>query len=150
MHADGLSLEKGALPPFTLLAFEKMLAESLRTFMAELCFTNAGVIMAYISSGQQANIEDILASSAELCLKPGHLVYRNNATFESDWGLPPQVSIDLRLLHSALRTDFKVIFDDSAIGVDIDCISFNRRLNSLSESLDNFADALSEMRLARQ
>lgn len=143
-------LDKETSTPLGLLSYEKLLAESLKGFLAELCFTNAGIIMAYISANQDGNLEDILASSAELCLKPGLISYGHKATFESDWGLPPYVSIDLIFRHGGVHAHFKVIFDDNAIGVDIERILFSETLGDPQENLTRFAKALADARLATQ
>ncbi|MBS9479312.1 hypothetical protein [Ancylobacter radicis] len=147
--ADGaFRLDKQALPPLALLPYEKLLGDTLRGFLSELFFTSAGVVMAYISRRQDENIQDLIASSAELFLKPGLLHYGRHAAIESDWGTPPNVSISMVLRQATLTAAFRVVFDDSAIGVHIDRIDFTGGPASADDNLQRFATALAAARLA--
>ena len=141
-------LDISSLPELALLTYEKRLAEALRGFLTELCLTNAGVVMAYINSGQDSNIDDLIASSAELFLKPGRIFYARQAIIESDWGAPPHVSIALRFRQPSMTAAFHVVFDDSSIGVHIDAIEFNKPLGTESENLHRFEAALAAARIA--
>lgn len=146
---DGVSrLDKQSLPPLALLPYEKILAETLRGFLAELFYTNAGVVMAYISRRQDENIEDLIVSSAELFLKPGLLHYGRDAAVESDWGTPPNVSIHMTFEDGAVSAAFRVVFDDTAIGVHIDHIDFAAGPASLEDNLARFETSLAAARLA--
>ncbi|WGD28589.1 hypothetical protein AncyloWKF20_12270 [Ancylobacter sp. WKF20] len=140
------SLDKDA--PLALLPYEKMLADTLRGFLSELCFTSAGVVIAYISRRQDENIQDLINSSAELFLKPGLLHYGRNAAVESDWGSPPNVSISMVLREATLTAAFRVVFDDTTIGVHIDRIDFAGGPASPEDNLQRFADALAAARIA--
>lgn len=141
-------LDIASLPELSLLTYEKRLAEALRGFLTELCLTNAGVVMAYINSGQDSNIDDLIASSAELFLKPGQLSYDRHAVIESDWGAPPHVSIALSFRQPAMTTAFHVVFDENSVGVHIDAIEFATPTGSESENLRRFEAALAAARLS--
>ncbi|MBS7537946.1 hypothetical protein [Ancylobacter lacus] len=141
-------LERQSLPELALLPFEQMLAETLRGFLAELCLTNAGVVMAYISRSQDANIEDLVASSAELFMKPGRVRYARHATMETEWGFPPNVSIDMHFREEAIEAAFRVEFGDTAIGVHIDRIAFPAGPGTPDDNLRRFGAALASARIA--
>ena len=143
-------LDTRALPGRAIFSYEKMLADNLRGFLAELCLINAGVFINYIEEEKGENINDIVASSAELTIKPGLLRYGRHATVESSWGFPPEVSIDLELHHASLAAFFRVVFEAQAVAVHLDGILFREALGEPDENLQRFANALAESRLACQ
>lgn len=143
-------LDTRALNGRAVFSYEKLLADSLRGFLSELCLINAGIFITYIEEDKGENINDIVASSAELSLKPGLLRYGRHATVESAWGFPPEVSIDLELHHASLAAFFKVVFEAQAVAVQLDGILFREALGEPEENLRRFAEALAESRLACQ
>ena len=145
-HDGGFSLDKDA--PAALLPYEKMLADTLRGFLGELCFTSAAVVIAYISRRQDENIQDLINSSAELFIQPGLLHYGRDADVESQWGTPPNVSISMVLRAASLTATFRVVFDDDTIGVHIDRIDFNGGPATPEDNLKRFASALAAACLA--
>ncbi|MDQ0506671.1 hypothetical protein [Xanthobacter agilis] len=127
-------------------AFETLLATALRGVIAELFFTEAGLLIGYINAGQASNIEDIVDSSAELTLKPGALRYGRHAITQSDWGRPPTVSLDLEFHHTTLSVYFKLVFEATSVGVAIDGIDFRAHCTSHEESLALLRAALEDSR----
>ncbi|MFG1421496.1 hypothetical protein [Roseixanthobacter liquoris] len=130
--------------------YEKLLANALKQVITELAFTNAGLMLSYVSAGQESIIADILASSAEMSLKPGILRYGHQATSSAEWGTAPVMSLSLELHHATLSAFFRLVFDQFAIGVDIDSIRFARATGSPEEDLACFAAALEDMRITKQ
>ncbi|MFG1296604.1 hypothetical protein [Xanthobacter variabilis] len=128
-------------------AFETMLAMALREFVAELFFTDAGLLIGYINAGQANNIEDIVASSAERSLKPGSLRYGRHAMTHSDWGQPPTVSMDLEFHHHSLAIYFKLVFDATSVGVAIDSIDFRVPCSGHDEGIELLRAALADSRM---
>lgn len=143
-------LDSRSLSGRAVFPYEKLLADSLRGFLSELCLINAGIFISYIEADKGENINDIVASSAELSLKPGLLRYGRHATIDSVWGFPPEVSIDLELHHASLAAFFRVVFEAQSVGVHLDGILFREVLGEPEENLQRFAHALSEARLSRQ
>lgn len=130
--------------------YEKLLANALKQVITELAFTNAGLMLSYVSAGQESIIADILASSAEMSLKPGILRYGHHATSSAEWGTAPIMSLSLELHHATLSAFFRLVFDQFAIGVDIDSIRFARAAGTPEEDLACFAAALEDMRIPTQ
>lgn len=135
-------------PELEAQAFECVLAMALRGVVAELFFTEAGLLIGYINAGQANNIEDIVASSAERTLKPGALRYGRHALTHSDWGRPPTVSLDLEFHHATLSVYFKLVFDATSVGVSIDSIDFRVPYASHDEGLELLRAALEDSRAA--
>src|SRR5262249_44492382 len=135
-------LDPRVLSGGALLSYEKLLAENLKGFLAELCLIGAGIFISYIEADKDENITDMVDSSAELTLKPGLLRYGRHASVESNWGFPPEVSIDLELHHATLAAFFRVIFEAQAVGIHIDGILFSEALGAPEENLRRFERAL--------
>lgn len=130
-----------------IMAYERALAECLKSFLSELFYTNAGVVIGYIQANQDNNIHDLLASSAELSLRPGLLRYGQNAAISTDWGMPPVVTMDMELAHPDMTVYFRVIFEEKGVGVAIEGIVGSQPLGSDSENLKHFAEVLADSRL---
>lgn len=143
-------LDPRSLTGRAVFPYEKLLADSLRGFLSELCLINAGIFISYIEADKGENISDIVASSAELTLKPGLLRYGRHATIDSVWGFPPEVSIDLELHHANLAAFFRVVFEAQTVGVHLDGILFRDALGDPEDNFRRFAHALSEARISRQ
>lgn len=130
-----------------LLAYERALAECLRSFLSELFYTNAGVVIGYIQANQDNNIHDLMASSAELSLRPGLLRYGQNASISTDWGAPPVVTIDMELCHPEMTAYFRITFEEKGIGVSIEGIVWAQPLDNDGDNLQRFAKVLADARL---
>lgn len=130
-----------------LMAYERALAECLKSFLSELFYTNAGVVIGYIQANQDNNIHDLMASSAELSLRPGLLRYGQNAVIASDWGAPPVVTIDMELTHPEMTVYFRITFEEKGIGVSIEGIVWTHPLGSDSENFKRFGEVLADSRL---
>ncbi|MFG1480397.1 hypothetical protein V5F53_17335 [Xanthobacter sp. V4C-4] len=139
-------LDLNTRPQLEVQAFERVLATALRNVLAELYFTEAGLLIGYINTGQANNIEDILASSAERTLKPGVLRYGRHAFTQSDWGRPPTVSMNLEFHHPRLTVYFKVVFDATSVGLAIDSIDFRAPFANHAEGIALLTAALEESR----
>ncbi len=127
-----------------LLPYETVLAEGLRGFLAELVMINGGLMVSYICNKQHGNVDDLIGSSMERRVKPGHLVYSNDAEVEFDWGEAPSVHLGMELCDPRLTTFFRVIFGAQHIGIDIRGIHFTEALGSPADNLRRFTDVVSD------
>lgn len=128
------------------IAFEKLLGKSIRPFLSELYMVSPGTMIAYICADQNANIEDIVASSTEALGRPGSLRYGKVATVDFDWGEAPAVTIRMEFLHDTLTAFFDLIFQRGFVGVDILGILYKDTIGSAAENLQRFAEATAEVR----
>ncbi|MGR7994640.1 MULTISPECIES: hypothetical protein [unclassified Xanthobacter] len=140
-------LDLSTRPALESMAFERLLATALREVVVELFFTNAGLLIAYINAGKRSIIEDLVVSSAERSLRPGTLTYAGHASTFSDWGHPPTVSIALELHHTDLRVYFRMVFDETAAGIEIASIVFTEAYEGYDDCLSRLAGALEAARL---
>lgn len=130
-----------------LFPYETVLAEGLRGFLAELTMINGGLMVSYICNNQHAHVDDLIGSSMEHRIKPGHLIYSNDAEVEFDWGEAPSVHLGMELRDPRLTAFFRVVFAGSHIGIDIRGIHFTEALGAPVENLRRFADVVSDARL---
>ena len=124
-----------------------MLAEGLRGFLAELIMINGGLMVSYICNNQHAHLDDLIGSSMERRIKPGHLVYSNDAEVDFDWGEAPSVQLGMELRDPRLTTFFRVVFGGDHIGIDIRGIHFTDAPGAPAENLRRFPDVVSDARL---
>jgi hypothetical protein len=131
-----------------ILPYESVLAEGLRGFLSELVMINGAVMVSYICNNQHANLDDIIVSSTECAIKPGHLYYGNHAHIEFDWGKAPSVAIAMELRDNRLTAFFEVVLGENHVGVDIRGIHFADRPGDAEENLRRFAAVVSDCRLS--
>jgi len=142
-------LVKNSVTAREFAVYERLLAHGIKRFISELCLTNAGTMITYICANQHDNIGDIIASSAELYMKPGTLRYAQNAEIDFEWGHAPLVTIDMNLCHPTLTTFFRIVFDDRFVGVDIRGALFHDEVGSTVENMGRFVRALAEALVVR-
>jgi hypothetical protein len=142
-------LVKNSVTAREFAVYERLLAHGIKRFISELCLTNAGTMITYICANQHDNIDDIIASSAELYMKPGTLRYAQNAEIDFEWGHAPLVTIDMNLCHPMLTTFFRIVFDDRFVGVDIRGALFRDEIGSAIENMRCFTRTLAEALVTR-
>lgn len=140
-------LSKGRKNEKEMLSYEQILAEGLKPFVHELIMINGGVMIAYICSGQHANLADIIKSSTELVLKPGRVRYGNAATVDFDWGEAPSVTIAMEFLSPTLNASFAIILRRRTVGIDVRGIVFRDAVSDPDEQLKRFAEAVVDARI---
>lgn len=88
-----------------------LLASALSEVVAELRLIEPGEIIGYISTGQWANIADLVQSSAELHFEEGALTFGGTADFSVDWATSPSISLDMEFQWHALSAFFTIFLD---------------------------------------
>ncbi|MGU3496902.1 hypothetical protein ACLBXM_22900 [Xanthobacteraceae bacterium A53D] len=130
------------------MTYERALAECLRPFLSELFYTNAGVIIGYVHAHQDSNLDDLIASSAELSLRSGLLRYGHNASFSFDWGEPPVVSLDMELIHADMTVYFRIELDGKGVGVAVEGVVCTQPISdNAADNLARFQSVLDDCRL---
>ena len=143
---DGNFIAKRASNSEEILVYEKLLAEGLRDFLQELALVDGGLILSCVCRGQHANLDDIIGSSTEFTVKPGRLVYGNDAEVDFDWGTAPSVSLSIELRDDNLTTFFRVVFGGDFVGVDIRGIHFTEPGVDGDAKLRRFAESIAGIR----
>lgn len=131
------------------LAYERILADGLRTFLQEMVMVDGGVMVGYVCNGQHANLGDIIGSSSETVMKPGRLRYCNDARLDFDWGETPAVTIAMELADERLTASFRIVFGGDHVGVDVRGVQFADAISDPDEALARFAAVVEDARLPR-
>jgi hypothetical protein len=127
---------------------DKLLADALRGFLTELTMTDGEVMMSCVMARKHANLADLIHSSFERMIKPGHLRYANSAAVDFDWGKTPSLAIAMELSHPSLTTYFRVVFEHAHIGVDVLGILFQEPVGDEEENLRRLQEAVNEVVLS--
>lgn len=127
------------------VSYERILGETLKPFMAEVYLVNAGVLASYVYAQHQANLGDIVASSAEGLRRPGLLRYARQAAVNVDWNSALAISLRMEFVHETLTTVFDVVFNSNYVGVDILVISYHDGPVEQEEGYQRFTRAIGEL-----
>lgn len=129
-----------------LWPYEKALAHCIKDFVAELCLTDASIIIAYICNELHANIDDLVESSAELHFKEGTLCYGHSADVTFEWGKSPAVVLDMEFVHQSVTVFFKLVLHGFYVGVSIQRILLSDKSGDADLDFQSFERALNDAR----
>lgn len=102
----------------------ELLAAALADTIADLRLIEAGDMIGYISSGQWANIADLVASSSELFLREGALSFACMADFALGWGTTPSISLELEFQAATVSAFFTLVLGRRESLVDLKAVWF--------------------------
>ncbi|RDI50424.1 hypothetical protein [Microvirga subterranea] len=129
-----------------LWPYEKALAHCIKDFVAELCLTDASIIIAYICNELHANIDDLIESSTELHFKEGVLSYGHCADVKFEWGKSPAVVLDMEFVHQSVTVFFKLVLHGFYVGVSIQRILLSNKSGDPELDLQTFERVLNDAR----
>ncbi|MFC4173637.1 hypothetical protein ACFOYU_16500 [Microvirga sp. GCM10011540] len=130
-----------------LWPYEKALAHGIKDVVAELCLTDANVIIAYICKELHANIDDLVQSSTELFFKEGTLSYGQSADVNFEWGKSPAVILDMEFVHHSVTVFFQLVLHGVYVGVAIQRILLSNKSGDPDLDLASFKSALVDARV---
>lgn len=128
--------------------YEKALAFSIKDVVAEICLTDASILISYICNNLHANIEDLIDSSTELFFEEGTLLYGHAADVDFEWGKTPAVILDMEFIHPSVTVFFKLVLHGFYVGVSINRILLSEKTGDPALDIKRFQEALAESRLA--
>lgn len=132
------------------LTREKLLADAIREFVAELRLVEVADYVAYLRFEKYANIDDIVASSAELTLKPGVLRFANSGDVNISWGTKPIVALALEFQHDGVTAHFRLELSAATAAVDITYVDLNGPSGGETSDTERFERALKDARLSQK
>ncbi|MCB5177717.1 hypothetical protein [Microvirga lenta] len=141
---DSMDIETQA----ELWPYEKVLAHGIKDVMAELCLTDANVIIACICKELHANIGDLVQSSTELFFKEGTLSFGCSADVNFEWGKSPAVILDMEFVHQSVTVFFQLVLHGVYVGVAIQRILLSNKTGDPDSDLETFKAALADARVA--
>jgi hypothetical protein len=129
------------------VAREKALAEGIRDVAAELRLVEVADFVAFIQTGQFANVGSLVNSSAEMYFKPGTLCFGFSGDAELKWGGTPSIYLDLEFRHSGVEVYFRLLLAAAHGGVEINYISFDDASPKPDCNTERLLTAIADARL---
>lgn len=127
-------------------AFEVLLGESIRPFLAEIYLINARILATYIIAEHDGNVGDMVDSSLEMLRRPELLRYARSAAVDFDWDASFAITIRMEFVHETVRALFDLIVENDTVGVDIIDVTFRGDVVDRDEAYALFARAMTEFR----
>lgn len=126
---------------------EMVLAEGLKEVAAELRLIDAADLVAYIRTGQFANVRSLVNSSTEMYFKPGTVSFGLSGIVDLNWGREPSIVLDMEFRHRMVNVFFKLLLENQQAGVEIEYISFDNTAQDPREDTRQLIDAIADARI---
>jgi len=127
---------------------EKALADGLKEVASELRLIDAADLVAYVRTGQFANIGVLVNSSTELYFKPHTLHFGNSGTVHLTWGGAPSIVLDMEFRYMHVSVYFRLLLEALQAGIEIDYISFEKGSDDPQANTQRMIEAIDAARLA--
>ncbi|PPQ38573.1 hypothetical protein CH337_11275 [Rhodoblastus acidophilus] len=122
------------------------MAEALAEVATELRMVNVIDLIGYVHGHRDANLEDLIHSSAELYFKQGALRYACAAEADVQWHAPPRVSLGMEFRWRGATALFRLQLDASRAAIDIHHLTLDTP-GAPEDVPMRFASALADARL---
>lgn len=126
---------------------EKALASALKDVASDLRLVSAADFVAFVRTGQLANIANIVTSSTELYFRPGTLRFGRSCEADLTWDSPPHVSLALEFCHDGVTAFFRLILAAKHACVEMDGLSISPETSSPDAETERLIGALASARL---
>jgi hypothetical protein len=126
---------------------EIALAHGLKEVAAELRLIDAADLVAYIRTGQFANVRSLVKSSTEMYFKPGTVSFGLSGMVDLNWDREPSIVLDMEFRHRKVNIFFKLLLENQLAGVEIDYISFDDAAHDPREDTRQLMDAIADARI---
>jgi hypothetical protein len=126
---------------------EKALAEGMRDVASELRLVDATDFVAFIRTGQFANIGSLVSSSTELFFKPGTVNFGRSADVDLKWGGAPSITLDMEFHHMRVNVYFRLLLEALQAGVEINYITFEGASADADENTERLIKAIADARI---
>jgi hypothetical protein len=132
----------------TTLERERALAEGMREVASELRLVDATDFIAFIRTGQFANVGSLVSSSTELFFKPGTVRFGSSGDIDLKWGGAPSIMLDMEFNHMRVAVHFRLRLETLEAGVEIDYITFEGASADADENTERLVKAIADARIA--
>lgn len=126
---------------------ERALAEGIKEVASELRLIDPVDFVAYVHTGQFANIGALVNSSAELYFKPGTITFGLSGEVDLKWGGTPTVVLDMEFHHKRVHVYFRLVLEALQAGIEIDYINFDGASPDPAENTRRLIEAIADARL---
>ncbi len=127
---------------------EKALGYGVRELASELRLIEPTDYVTFVRSERFANIENLVASSAELFFKPGTIFFGHSGEVDLKWGEPPAVVLDMEFRHQRVNVYFRLLLEAKQAGVEITYVNFEGASDVPDENTRRLVEAIADARLA--
>ena len=131
----------------TTIERERALAEGMREVASELRLVDATDFVAFIRTGQFANVGSLVSSSTELFFKPGTVRFGSSGDIDLKWGGTPSIMLDMEFHHMRVNVYFRLWLEALQAGVEINYITFEGASADADENTRRLVSAIADARL---
>lgn len=117
-------------------ACERMLADALQPVATELRMVDLQYWIAYIHNGDEANLRDLVMSSAELHFCPGTLDFSGFAESVTNWCDHPAIRLNLELVLDRVTAFIRLTLRANNASVDLLGLAGDSEDNDLPARLE--------------
>ena len=125
----------------------ELLADALRDTVAELRLIEAADMIAYVRTGQWANIADLVQSSSEMSFADGSLVFACAADVAVGYAEPATVSLDMEFQHESVTAFFTLTLAPAETRIETKKVWFATSPSDEEAGTRLFSRALTSARL---
>lgn len=127
-------------------AVEKVIGDALKDVASELRLIDATDFVAFLRTGQLANIGALVNSATELYFKPGVLRFGERGLADLTWREAPVVSLDMEFDHDGVAADFKLLLQALHAGVELRSLRVEPSASAPDEVIRRLDGALRDAR----
>jgi hypothetical protein len=132
-----------------LLERERIIAEAIAPFAAEMRLVNVEHFIAFMVLERYAFVADIVKSSAELHFAPGFLALGHGGDVRLDWETAPSISLDLVMRPAGLTAYFSLKLTGQAANITLTYISFTKPSECAAENTRLLERAINANRIEK-
>ncbi|MCP8896792.1 hypothetical protein KYK29_17845 [Shinella daejeonensis] len=125
---------------------EKIVAEAICPVATELRMLDAADLVSLLRFECYGNLADLVSSAAELYFLPGTVNFGAGGDYRLDWGLEPEVTLDMELRPPGVTVYAKLLLQKDRAGVEVTHVAFNE---PHADPEDNTALLRESLRAAR-
>ncbi|OCW56205.1 hypothetical protein [Hoeflea olei] len=116
--------------------WEKIVADAICLVASELRLIDVADLISMLRFERHGDLEDLVASSAELFFVPGTIKLGIGGDYDLDWGGQPRVLLDLEIRPQGVTIYARLMLEQDRAGVEINHIAFHEeRDNELEYTL---------------
>ena len=125
---------------------ERIIAEAIRPVASELRLIDAADLVSLLRFERWANIDDLVASAAELYFLPGTVRFARSGEYRLDWDSKPEVILDLEIKPGGMTIHLQLSLKDSEAAIDINHIAFNKPSSDSDANTSYLAERMQDVR----
>jgi hypothetical protein len=130
-----------------LARLERALGDGLTGVASELRLVDVADFVAFIRTGQTANLKNIVQSSTELHFKPGTLRLAEPAEAELHWHGSPLITLPMKFHYGSIHAHFRLRLSAHSAAIDLEGLTADTEISEFSDLSRNLTIALNQARI---